>query len=81
MHHEVAKLLIEAGARPDEARDDGATPLVKACQDGGKLEIANLLLEAGAEVNKQDTHGMTPLWVACHQATGARLTPATIRSP
>ena len=80
-HHEVAKLLIEANARPDEARDDGATPLVKACQDGGKLEIARLLLEAGAEVNKQDTHGMTPLWVACHQATGARVTPTTIRSP
>ena len=34
-HAEAAQLLLESGAPADAARDDGATPLYKACQDGG----------------------------------------------
>eukprot|EP00966_Prymnesium_polylepis_P173176 4005507-Prymnesium_polylepis.1 len=66
-HLEAAKLLLEAGAPPDQARDDGATPLYKACQDGGRLDIAKLLLKNGANADQIDSAGMTPLWVACHQ--------------
>ncbi|KAL1528445.1 hypothetical protein AB1Y20_009792 [Prymnesium parvum] len=64
---EVAKLLLEAGAPPDQARDDGATPLYKACQDGGRIDVAKLLLQNGANADQVDKAGMTPLWVACHQ--------------
>ncbi|KAL3903174.1 MAG: hypothetical protein SGPRY_011784 [Prymnesium sp.] len=66
-HLEVAEILLQAGAPPDQPRDDGATPLYKACQDGGKLDIARLLLKHGAKADQIDTAGMTPLWVACHQ--------------
>ena len=66
-HLEVAKILLEAGAPPDQAREDGATPLYKACQDVGRLDIARLLLKSGAVADQVDSAGMTPLWVACHQ--------------
>lgn len=59
--------LLDAGAPVDQARDDGATPLYKACQDGGSMEIAEMLIKAGASVNKPDPSGMTPLWLAIHQ--------------
>ena len=66
-HLEAAKALLEAGAPPDQARDDGATPLYKACQDANRLDIARLLLKSGAVADQVDQAGMTPLWVACHQ--------------
>lgn len=66
-HVQVAQLLIAAGAAVDAARDDGATPLYKACQDGGKPAIAQLLVTAGAQVNQQDRAGMTPLWLSVHR--------------
>ena len=66
-HLEAAGVLLEAGAPPDQPRDDGATPLYKACQEGGRLDIAKLLLKHGAKADQVDAAGMTPLWVACHQ--------------
>jgi ankyrin repeat protein len=65
-HIQVAQLLVAAGAAVDAARDDGATPLYKACQDGGKPAVARLLVKAGAKVNQQDKSGMTPLWLSVH---------------
>ena len=47
-HAETAKVLLDAGAPPDQPRDDGVTPLYKACQDGGRLDLAKMLLKAGA---------------------------------
>ena len=53
-------------AHPSTSRDDGATPLYKACQDGN-LDIVRLLLKHGAQVDQVDANSMTALWVACHQ--------------
>ena len=65
-HSGASRLLLEAGAPPDQPRDDGATPFYKACQDGN-IAIVRLLLKHGAKVDQVDNNGMTPLWVACHQ--------------
>ena len=70
--HVLPLLLLDvrpglAGPPADAARDDGATPLYKACQDGGRTDIVLMLLSAGAQVDQMDNAGMTPLWVACHQ--------------
>ncbi|EOD35292.1 hypothetical protein EMIHUDRAFT_363053, partial [Emiliania huxleyi CCMP1516] len=46
-HLEVAKLLLEAGAAIDQARNDGSTPLLIACFKG-HLEVAKLLSSYGA---------------------------------
>ena len=48
-HALVAKLLIDAGADVDVAKEsDGATPLFKASQNGHSV-VVQLLLEAGAK--------------------------------
>ena len=39
------------GAAADQARDDGATALYRACSDG-RLELAEALLAAGAAVEQ-----------------------------
>ena len=65
-HYDAVKMLLNAGAPVDAARDDGATPLYLACRDG-KLDIVSLLLERGADVNRVDGNQMNALWVACHQ--------------
>ena len=46
-HLEIVRLLLEAGAAPNQARNDGATPLFAACY-GGHLEVAKLLSSYGA---------------------------------
>ena len=50
-HLEVARLLCEAGADKDKARQDGATALILASRNG-HLEVARLLCEAGADKDK-----------------------------
>ncbi|EOD25886.1 hypothetical protein EMIHUDRAFT_354174 [Emiliania huxleyi CCMP1516] len=44
---ECVRLLLEAGAAIDQARNDGTTPLFAACQNG-HLEVAKLLSSYGA---------------------------------
>eukprot|EP00438_Fugacium_kawagutii_P031022 Skav233083 [mRNA] locus=scaffold4078:152921:154192:+ [translate_table: standard] len=60
---DIAQLLLEAGASPDQARRDGSTPLLVAAQTGN-VDIARLLLEAGASPDKARKDGSTPLLVA-----------------
>ncbi|EOD31535.1 hypothetical protein EMIHUDRAFT_364913, partial [Emiliania huxleyi CCMP1516] len=65
-HLEIARLLREAGAAVNQARNNGATPLFMACNKG-HLEIARLLLEAGAAVSQAEQNGVTPLYIASQE--------------
>ena len=58
----MVRLLLNApGLDPNtRCNEDGATPLILAC-DLGLLNIASLLLEAGAHVNKITHMGETAL--------------------
>lgn len=55
----VAKSLIAAGARVNEARGSGRTPLHFALMN--HLDMARLLIEKGADVNVRDSEGASPL--------------------
>jgi ankyrin repeat protein len=65
-HTEIAAALIAAGAKVNQAMDDGSTPLRMACQKG-HTEIAAALLAAGAKVNQAADDGSTPLFIACQE--------------
>ncbi len=68
-------MLLDKGADPNRADNNGATPLLIACQEG-HLAIAKKLLDKGADPNKADNNGATPLFVACqegHQAIVEKL--------
>ena len=62
--HEVVRLLLERGADPDAATDDGEFALMQACYRG-HLKCTQLLLEAGATVDKTGPLNDTPLYMAC----------------
>ena len=57
--HECICLLLEHGANPNLANDDGASPLHLAfnCE----RVTVETLVRFGANVNIQDSHGNTPL--------------------
>ena len=78
-HLEVARLLLDAKADKDKAKNDGATPLFIAAQTGhlelawrhpivhaqnGNLEVARLLLDAKPDKDKARNDGATPLRIA-----------------
>ena len=46
---ELAQLLVNHGARINDACRDGWTPLITACREG-RLDIAKYLIESGADV-------------------------------
>jgi ankyrin repeat protein len=58
---ESVKLLLDAGARIDQAEVNGQTALLMATMSG-KVETARLLIQRGANVNAQDWYGRTPVW-------------------
>lgn len=64
-HADVVARLLQAGAPPDEPRDDGSWPMYVASQ-GGHLTVVNSLLSAGAQVELAG-RAVTPLWAACHR--------------
>ena len=49
-HLELAKLLLQAGAKADQPRDDGATPLYMACREANTTVVL-ALLAAGAKAD------------------------------
>lgn len=65
---EVAKLLLESGAKADGTNDKGNTPLWFACQSpalaSDRIAVAKLLIDAGADVNKRCEDGTTALHFA-----------------
>ncbi|CDQ67033.1 unnamed protein product [Oncorhynchus mykiss] len=64
-HVNCVECLLDRGANPNIANNDGETPLLKAC---GKpnTEIVDHLLKYGASVHKACVQGVTPL----HEAAG-----------
>ena len=57
-HLELAGKLLAAGADPNIARDDGASPLFLACEKG-HTEIVEKLLDAGADPHLARHDGAT----------------------
>ena len=56
----VVQLLLDHGAKPNEADSNGDTPLVKATKQE-QTEMIGSLIEHGADVNAADNSGSTPL--------------------
>lgn len=59
-HVEIARLLVEKGAKLESRNKQGFTPLIQAAA-AGKLEMVTLLLEKKANPNAEDDVGFTPL--------------------
>jgi len=60
-----AKLLLKAGADPNQFNRYEDTPLHEASSND-YLEIVELLLKSGADPNRTDNNGDTPLiWAMC----------------
>ncbi|KXZ23696.1 MULTISPECIES: ankyrin repeat domain-containing protein [Leptospira] len=57
---EAIRLLLEAGAEPDETNARGETPLLSAL-DQSNEDLIQIFLEAGADTEKKDFAGNTPL--------------------
>ena len=66
-HHEVARLLLENGARVDLQDKDGRSALMLASVRGDS-EAAALLLQHGAQVDLQDKTGRSALMYASKHA-------------
>jgi len=60
---EAVRALLDAGAKVDDADDDGITVLSWAAI-ANRVEMARLLIQRGADVNHVDKKGMTPLLYA-----------------
>jgi hypothetical protein len=62
---ESAKLLLEAGAKVDDATEEEGTALLVASASGHE-KLAILLLEKGADPNVKDGYGVAPIHYALH---------------
>ena len=60
-----SRLLLNRGADPNIASDDGSTPLIIAVWIG-KYEICQLLLDGGADMDLANKNGWTALWMAAN---------------
>ena len=60
---DLARLLIDRGAKVNCRGDEGGSPLHEAA-GSGQIELARLLLDHGANINAKDDHGQTPLTIA-----------------
>ncbi len=67
---EIARLLLEAGADPDQSASyyNGQTPLMVAAAHGN-LPMIRLLLEHGARPDRRDRHGKAALDYAAPRGT------------
>src|SRR5262245_38607577 len=60
---DTVRSLLESGADPSPALDDGLTPLHVATGEE-MVDIAGLLLDKGADPNAKQVDGATPLHIA-----------------
>jgi ankyrin repeat protein len=66
---EVARLLLQHGARVDARDRSQKTPLHRAAYSGS-VEVATLLIDAGADVEARDEDKVTPLrWAVRNKET------------
>ena len=65
-----ARLLLQHGADPNLAGDDGNSPLIAAAMASGDAGrgVAALLLDAEAEIDHQNNIGATALMFACQNS-------------
>ena len=63
---ESARVLCEARADVNQAKNDGVTPLLLACLER-RTDCARLLIDYGALPDKPTNRGMTALIVACQE--------------
>ena len=61
---ETAKLLLDAGARPDAADAVGWTPMHFAARSAEGADVVRLLLDRGCPADPADNGGTTPVMVA-----------------
>ena len=83
----MIQCLVEHGVDKDKAKNDGASPLYIATQNG-HLPLVKYLVEQGANLNKADNDGWTPLHIAaskghfdiisCLVSWGASVTARTL---
>ena len=59
----IARMLLAAGAKVNQAEANGESPLLVAINNG-QIELAQALLEQGADPNATDGFGRAPLWSA-----------------
>jgi uncharacterized protein len=64
--HEIARLLVAAGADVNARQQAGVTPLHEAAQNG-EVEFVRLLLEHGADLKAADDQGRTAIDFAREQ--------------
>jgi ankyrin repeat protein len=65
-HVQVARLLLEAGAKTSMPNDSFESPLtLAAC--GGHCELVALLLDFGADIEEPNDEGYTPLMEAARE--------------
>jgi ankyrin repeat protein len=63
-HLDVARLLLEHGAFPNEVKAVGDWTLLHSASYNNNIDVIELLLEHGAEVNCMDNCARTPLHIA-----------------
>ena len=70
----MVKTLLDAGARPEGANQDGQTALMLAIKTG-ELPVVEMLIKAGANVNAMEKfHNQTPLmWAAAAPKNGGEM--------
>lgn len=59
-HIETARVLVEAGAKPEQANVNGNTPLFEAA-GSGDIELVRFLLQHGADMNVVTMKQVSPL--------------------
>ena len=69
-HEAMVRMLLDRGARINQAREDGGTPLYMAAQQG-HAAVAQVLLDRGADINQAWNDGATPLYMAAQQGHAA----------
>ena len=69
-HVDCVRQCLAAGARVNEACDDGQSPLYVACF-GIWPEVVLILLEASADADQQRDNGRTPLHVCIQRGVSA----------
>ena len=65
MYDDIAQLLLDHGANPDEQNEYGWTSL-HVTSERGRVKVVQLLLDRGANVNTQSMDLRTPLHRAAY---------------
>jgi ankyrin repeat protein len=65
---ECAQILVDAGAKVNQADPDGVSPMISAIING-HYDVAGYLLDKGADPNLTDKTGRTPLYAAVDMHT------------